>query len=151
MLAMALGMIMVLNCSVPALADSSEGNNGGTTTVTSGDAQTATRTQSAGTTTVTPGDSPSVKAYQTVDGGNNEIAGSLEINATINDNGDMDDNTFELELEAWVTGSLVETFTPAENSQEKKEPVAQTFCKACVYKFLHCTLSIKTHSSPDNF
>lgn len=123
MLAMALGMIMVLNCSVPALADSSEGNNGGTTTVTSGDAQTATRTQSAGTTTVTPGDSPSVKAYQTVDGGNNEIAGSLEINATINDNGDMDDNTFELELEAWVTGSLVETFTPAENSQEKKEPV----------------------------
>ena len=44
MLAMALGMIMVLNCSVPALADSSEGNNGGTTTVTSGDAQTATRT-----------------------------------------------------------------------------------------------------------
>ena len=28
MLAMVLGMIMVLNCSVPALADSSEGNNG---------------------------------------------------------------------------------------------------------------------------
>ena len=84
-LTMFLCAALMLNGGMSVLADTGEGNNGsdngGNHSING---------------TVTPGD--------VSDG--NVIAGALEVNAVINDKSDNNDHTFELELEAWVAGTL---------------------------------------------
>lgn len=86
MMAMFLCVAMMMNGGISALADSgekdSDSKNSGGTTVSYGDV-----------------------SYGDVSAGD---IGTLEVDATINDNGDNDDNTFELKLEAWVTGSKLD-------------------------------------------
>ncbi len=66
---------------------------------------------------------PQEQTYQLVDGGENEVSGALTVNTYVTDNGDENENTFQVVLEAWVTGSLVETFQVA---AEGEAPVKVT-------------------------
>ena len=86
-LTMFLCAALMLYGGMSVLADTVEGDNGSNN---SGNHSTNG--------TVSPGD---------VSGGEARIAGGLEVNAVINDKNDNDDHTFELELEAWVAGTLM--------------------------------------------
>ncbi len=125
--------VLMLSNSIYVFADSSEAGYSISTT-SSGDAENllpkrmtsqeelqSMNAVSAGDAmpdgSVSSGDVHGLK-YQVVDGGDNEIAGTLVVNSTVTDHGDEDANTFQLILEAWVTGSVVETYERAAVGEE---------------------------------
>ncbi len=121
-LAVFLCAILILCNSVYVFADGSSEQSHPGSTVSSGDVIPGGSVSSGDVIpdkSVSSGDAHDLK-YQVVDGGDNEIAGTLVVNSTVTDHGDEDANTFQLILEAWVTGSVVETY---ERATVEEEPV----------------------------